>query len=345
MSAGREGPRAQHQLWEEIIMKMVKKVLAATTAIGLATAASGAEMTMKFGHVGAPGSLFEASVDNFAECVNSSMGDAVEVQTFGSSQLGNDKEMLQKLKLGQIDFSLPSSIMSSVDDSFGIFEMPYIITSRDHMRRVQDEMMDEFQAAANDNGYHIVGLAENGFRHITNNVRPINVPADLEGIKLRTPNGVWRLRMFQEYGANPTPMAFSDVFTALQTGVIDGQENPYAQIASAKFQEVQKYLSVTGHVYTPAYILMSKKKYDGLSDEVKAGLTDCANQTQDFTYEKAAELEESLLQEIKDAGVEVNEADKAAFIEASKPVYDAFAAEVDGAQEMIDTVLGLGQSG
>ena len=142
-------------------MKMVKKVLAATTAIGLATAASGAEMTMKFGHVGAPGSLFEASVDNFAECVNSSMGDAVEVQTFGSSQLGNDKEMLQKLKLGQIDFSLPSSIMSSVDDSFGIFEMPYIITSRDHMRRVQDEMMDEFQAAANDNGYHIVGLAEN----------------------------------------------------------------------------------------------------------------------------------------------------------------------------------------
>ena len=326
-------------------MKVISRLLAATTAIGLASGAFAAELTLKFGHVGKPGSLFEASVDNFAACVNGAMGDKVEVQTFGSSQLGKDKELLQKLKLGQVDFSLPSSVMSSVDDVFGIFEMPYIIADRDHMRRVQAEMMDVFQKAANDNGYHIVGLAENGFRNITNNIRPINVPADLEGIKLRTPNGVWRLKMFQEYGANPTPMAFSDVFTALQTGVIDGQENPYAQIASAKFQEVQKYLSITGHVYTPAYILMSKKKYDGLDADVQAGLTDCANKTQDFTYVKAAELEESLLKVIKDAGVEVNTADKAAFIEASAPIYKQFADEVEAGQEMIDKVLGLGNAG
>ncbi len=325
-------------------MKMIAKLLAATAAVGMAGGAFAADMTMKFGHVGAPGSLFEATANNFAECVNGAMPDKVEVQTFGSSQLGDDKELLQKLKLAQVDFSLPSSIMSSVDDSFGIFEMPYIITSRDHMRRVQDEMMDVFQDAAHENGYHIVGLAENGFRHITNNVRPINVPTDMEGVKLRTPNGVWRLKMFQEYGANPTPMAFSDVFTALQTGVIDGQENPYAQIASAKFQEVQKYLSITGHVYTPAYILTSKKQFDGLPEDVQAGLTDCADQSQDFTYETATKLEEELLKVIEDAGVEVNTADKAAFIEASKPIYKQFADEVDGAQEMIDTVLGLGQS-
>ncbi|KIN60538.1 TRAP dicarboxylate transporter subunit DctP [Sulfitobacter noctilucae] len=326
-------------------MKVIAKLLAATTALGMATAASAADMTMKFGHVGAPGSLFEATANNFAECVNGAMPEKVEVQTFGSSQLGKDKELLQKIKLGQVDFALPSSVMSSVDDSFGIFEMPYIITDRDHMRRVQGEMMDTFQNAANENGYHIVGLAENGFRNITNNVRPINLPSDLEGVKLRTPNGVWRLKMFQEYGANPTPMAFSDVFTALQTGVIDGQENPYAQIASAKFQEVQKYLSVTGHVYTPAYILTSKKKFDGLPEDVQAGLTDCASKTQDFTYEKAAELEASLLKVIEDAGVEVNTADKAAFIEASKPIYKQFADEVEGGQEMIDTVLGLGNAG
>ena len=251
---------------------------------------------------------------------------------------------MQKLKLGQVDFALPSSVMSSVDSVFGIFEMPYIIKDRDHMRRVQDAMMDTFQGAANDNGYHIVGLAENGFRHITNNIRPINTPEDLQGIKLRTPNGEWRVKMFQEYGANPTPMAFSDVFTALQTGVIDGQENPYAQIASAKFQEVQEYLSITGHVYTPAYILASQKHFGNHSDEVKAVLNDCAAETQTFTYEKAAELETELLEVIKEAGVEVNEADKDAFIEASKPIYDAFAAEVDGGQEMIDAVLSLGNA-
>ena len=299
---------------------------------------------LKFGHVGKPGSLFEASVEAFATCANEALGDKAEVQTFGSSQLGKDKELLQKLKLGQITFALPSSVMSSVDDTFGIFEMPYIIKDREHMKRVQAELGDTFQAAANGKGYRILGYFENGFRNITNNTRPINVPTDLDGIKLRTPKGAWRVKMFKLYGANPTPMAFSEVFTALQTGVIDGQENPYAQIASAKFQEVQKYLSVTGHVYTPAYVLTSDKHYAKLSQDIRDELETCAASTQAFVYKHAAELEVSLLKVIEDAGVEVNEADKDAFIEASKPIYAEFAESVDGGQELIDTVLGLAAS-
>lgn len=323
-------------------MKLARILATVATTAVIAGQGYAQDTTLRFGHVGAPGSLFEATANNFAECVNGAMGDKVEVQTFGSSQLGTDEELLQKLRLGQVQFALPSSVMSSVDDIFGIFEMPYIIQSRDHMRRVQAEMMDDFQTAANDNGYHIVGLAENGFRHITNNTRPINVPSDLSGLKLRTPSGAWRVKMFQQYGANPTPMAFSDVFTALQTGVMDGQENPYAQIASARFQEVQKYLSITGHVYTPAYILASQRHFDALPDDVRAGVTACANSAQDFTYEHAAMLEDDLLKVIRDAGVEVNEADKQAFIEASRPIYDAFAAEVEGGGPMIEAVLALG---
>ncbi|MEM7236665.1 MAG: TRAP transporter substrate-binding protein, partial [Pseudomonadota bacterium] len=179
------------------------------------------------------------------------------------------------------------------------------------------------------------------FRHITNNTRPINKPEDLAGVKLRTPKGAWRVKMFSLYGANPTPMAFSEVFTALQTGVIDGQENPYAQIASAKFQEVQKYLSITGHVYTPAYILVSKKHYEKLDAGIREALEACASETQAFVYETAAKLEVELLDVIKSAGVEVNNADNAAFIDASKPVYDDFATSVDGGQGLIDTVQKL----
>ena len=102
-------------------------------------------------------------------------------------------------------------------------------------------------------------------------MRPINKPADLQGIKLRTPKGEWRVKMFQSYGANPTPMAFSEVFTALKTGVIDGQENPLAQIYSGKFQEVQKYLSMTGHVYSPAYLVTSTRAVEGLGRRPEAG--------------------------------------------------------------------------
>lgn len=322
-------------------MKLKSILLGAVSAALLTTQAQAADLVLKFGHVGQPGSLFEASVNEFASCSNKSLAGKAEVQTFGASQLGKDKELLQKLKLGQITFALPSSVMSSVSEEFGVFEMPYIIKDREHMKRVQAELGDTFQKAAHAKGYHILGYFENGFRHITNNTRAINKPEDLAGIKLRTPKGEWRVKMFQLYGANPTPMAFSEVFTALQTGVIDGQENPYAQIASAKFQEVQKYLSITGHVYTPAYVLTSKKEFEKLPADVQAGLEKCATDSQKFVYETAARLETELLDVIKSAGVEVNNADNEAFIAASKPIYDEFSSTVEGGADLIQTVQGL----
>lgn len=324
---------------------MKRTITAALLGAALAMAASQAsaeKLILKFGHVGNPGSLFEASVNEFVKNANARLGDRAEVQAFGSSQLGKDSELLQKLKLGQVTFALPSSVMSSVADEFGIFEMPYIIQSREHMKAVQAELGDSvFNAAAEAKGYKILSYFENGFRHITNNTRPVNVPEDLAGIKLRTPKGEWRVKMFQLYGANPTPMAFSEVFTALKTGVIDGQENPYAQIWSAKFQEVQKYLSITGHVYTPAYVLTSAKSFAKLPEDVQADLIAAAAESQDAVYEMAAQLETELLQNLKDGGVEVNEADKAAFVAASKPIYDEFASTVDGGAELIETVLSL----
>jgi tripartite ATP-independent transporter DctP family solute receptor len=323
----------------------LRNLMFALAAFALtATPALSADMVLRFGHVGEPGSLFAMSAEEFARRANEKLGDKAEVQVFGSSQLGNDSELLQKLKLGQVTFSLPSSVMSSVSPEFGVFEMPYIIQNRDHIRRVSQEMLDDtFQPAAEAKGFKILAFWENGFRHITNNVRPINKPDDLQGIKLRTPKGAWRVKMFQSYGANPTPMAFSDVFTALQTGVIDGQENPYAQIASAKFQEVQKYLSITGHVYTPGYILVGKSKFESLPEDVQAALQEAALETQEYVYETAARLEEELLKEIAKE-VEVNEADKQAFIEASKPIYDEFASTVDGGDKLVERVMSLAPS-
>ena len=320
---------------------IVTAIAGAVLTLG-ASQASAEKIILKFGHVGAPGSLFEASVNEFVSVANAKLGDRAEVQAFGSSQLGKDKELLQKLKLGQVDFALPSSIMSSVADEFGVFEMPYIIQSREHMKAVQAELGESvFNAAAEANGYKILSYYENGFRHITNNTRPINVPADLEGIKLRTPNGEWRVKMFQLYGANPTPMAFSEVFTALKTDVIDGQENPYAQIWSAKFQEVQQYLSITGHVYTPAYVLTSAKNFAKLPEDIQADLIAAAAEAQEAVYATAAQLETELLENLKSAGIAVNEADKDAFIEASAPIYEEFAKTVDGGSELINAVQAL----
>jgi TRAP-type transport system periplasmic protein len=159
------------------------------------------------------------------------------------------------------------------------------------------------------------------------------------------PEGKWRVKMFQTYGANPSPHEASpEVFVALQTGVMDGQENPFTQIVSApSFQEVQKFLSLTGHVYTPAYVTVGTKKWASLPEDVRKVLEDTAKETQAFVYEKAAKDDEDLLGKIKSAGVQVNTPNKDAFVAASKPVYDDFAKEVAGSKEVIDRAIALGK--
>jgi tripartite ATP-independent transporter DctP family solute receptor len=303
-----------------------------------------AQTEIKFGHVGEPGSLFAASAEEFAKRANAKLGSKAKVVVYGSSQLGGDKELLQKLKLGTVDMALPSTVMSSEADIFGVFEMPYLVKDRNHMKRIEKELFwSKIEPAAEKKGLKVIAVWENGYRHITNNKKPINTPDDLQGIKLRVPEGKWRVKMFQAYGANPSPMKFSEVFTALQTGVMDGQENPFTQIYSAKFQEVQKYISLTGHVYTPAYVTVGAKKWEALPADVRKILEDTAKETQAFVYEKAAKDDEELLGKIKAAGVAVNTPNKDAFVKASAPVYEEFSKEVAGSKEVIDRAIALGK--
>ena len=317
--------------------------LAAVLAAAFSSAAP-AQTEIKFGHVGEPGSLFAASAEEFAKRANAKLGGKAKVVVYGSSQLGGDKELLQKLKLGTVDLALPSTVMTSEADVFGVFEMPYLVKDREHMKRIEKEVFWKALAPAVEaKGLKVIAVWENGYRHITNSKRPINSPADLQGIKLRVPEGKWRVKMFQAYGANPSPMKFSEVFTALQTGVMDGQENPFTQIYSAKFQEVQKFLSLTGHVYTPAYVTTGTRKWNGLPADVRKTLESVAKETQAFVYTKAAKDDEELLGKIKSAGVQVNSPNKDAFIAASKPVYEDFAKEVKGAKEIIDRAIALGK--
>jgi tripartite ATP-independent transporter DctP family solute receptor len=317
-------------------------ILLGAASMALATTMPAlAQQELKFGHVGEPGSLFEATANEFAKRANEKLGGKYKVIAFGSSQLGSDEQLLPKLKLGQVDFALPSTVMSSVSPKFGVFEMPYLIKDREHMKKVRDAILDkELQPAAKEKGYRILAVWENGFRHITNNLRPIVKPADLQGMKLRVPGGEWRVKMFRAYGANPSPMKFSEVFTALKTGVMDAQENPFVQIYSAKFQEVQKYLTLTGHVYTPAYCLVGEEHFSKLPPDVQKTLTDVAKGMQDWVYQQAAKADNELIVKLK-AQMQVNEPDKEAFVAASKAIYDEFSTQVAGAKELIATAQKL----
>ncbi len=322
----------------------LKKWLCPAVLAALVCGNAFAQVEIKFGHVGEPGSLFAASAEEFAKRANARLAGKVKVVVFGSSQLGGDRELLQKVKLGTVDMALPSTVMSSEVDLFGMFEMPYLVKDRAHMQRIEKDIVwPRMAPEAEKKGLKIIAVWENGYRHITNSKRPIRMPADLKGIKLRVPEGKWRVRMFQDYGANPSPMKFSEVFTALQTGVMDGQENPFTQIYSAKFQEVQKYLSLSGHVYTPAYVTVGVKKWAGLPPDVRQALEAIAKETQAFVYQTAEKEDNDLLGKLKAGGITVNTVDKDAFIAASKAIYDDFGKAVPGAKEAIEKAIALGK--
>ena len=326
-------------------MTMRQTFAIAAMAVGLASAPALAQEEIIFGISATPNSLQGQTAHEFARRANEKLGDQAEVKVFDSSQLGKDKDMLQKLKIGTMHMTLPSSIMPEIAPEYAIFDLPFLVADRDHLARIDETFFkDVLVPAAEAEGYRPLAVWENGFRHITNNVRPIDTPADLEGLKIRTPNSSWRVAMFSEYGANPTPMSFSEVFVSLQTGVIDGQENPLTNIAGAKLQEVQKYLSLSNHVYSPAYPTVGVAVFEKLDPEVQQILIETAQEMALWAREQGAAAEGTLLEELKSGGMEVNTADRAAFVAASVPLYEKFASEVEGGQKMIDDVLSLAGS-
>jgi len=321
-------------------------VAVALTLTTLPQAGAQQRLIIRFGHVGFPGSLFDLTANEYARRVNRELAGRVEMRVFHSSQLGTDENMLPGVRVGALEMFLPSTILSSVDDVFGIFEMPYIIVDHAHMGRVAGNAelrKTLFEGAAVRQGLRLLAYWENGFRHVTNNVRAINRPEDLRGIKLRIPRGVWRQKMFQAYGANPTPLAFAEVFSALQTGVMDGQENPIAQIWGAKFHEVQRFLSLTGHVYTPAYPTAGERWWQTVPPDIRIVLRRIAEEVEDYARANGQRLDNSLIDDMQKANarLRVNSVDKKPWIDASKAIYEEFSKEVPSGAALIRLIQSL----
>lgn len=325
-------------------MGRVRKIVAAVTfgsvASVLAIAPAQATEELIFAVSAEHGSLQANTAAEFTRIANEQLGDKAIVKLFDSAQLGKDKELMQRLKLGTVQITLPSSTMPTIANKFALFDLPFLVKDRDQLAKIEEEVFwPTIAPQAEESGYKVLALWENGFRQITNNVRPVNVPSDLDGIKLRTPQSEWRVAMFSGYGANPTPMAFSEVFVGLQTDVIDGQENPLTNIEAAKLNEVQKYLTMSNHVYSPSYPTMALSVYNDMDPEIRDVLVAAAREAGLWSRSAGAKADKDILEELTAAGMEVNTADRAAFVEASKPVYAKFATDIDGGQAMVDAAL------
>ncbi|HZG55295.1 TRAP transporter substrate-binding protein [Paenibacillus sp.] len=295
---------------------------------------------LRLGHITGETDAWHLGAMKFAELVKEKSNGTVEVEVFPSSTLGNDRDLIEGMQLGSVDFALVAGVLSNFHQPFSILELPYLFRDQTHLEKVlYGEVGTQLKQDLLDNA-QIRGLEfwVRGPRELTSN-RPIEKVEDLSGLKIRVPEIPASIAAWEAMGATPTPMAFGEVYSSLQTGVIDAQENPLAFIDSNKLLEVQKYVTMTNHVYGYVLLTMSDITFQKLSPEQQAAVQEAAKEATTFENNLVMEQEAALLQKFKDNGTTIIEVDPAPFMEKAKTVHGEFAAKFG--QELYDSIVNV----
>ncbi|MDO5528191.1 MAG: TRAP transporter substrate-binding protein [Paracoccus sp. (in: a-proteobacteria)] len=282
-------------------------------------------------------------VEKMRECMTERTDGKWTLNAFWSSALGDDLTSAQALRSGTLEMVITStSPLVGIEPALGVFDLPFLFANEAEADAVLDgpfgEMISEKMA---ENGLVNLSFWENGFRNLTNSVRPVASLSDFEGLRVRVMQNNIFLDTFQALGTNAMPMAFGEVFTALETGAIDAQENPYVTIDTSQFYEVQDYLSATRHAYTPFMVLYSKPMFDSYSEEEQQILRDCAMEGQTVQREVSRELSDTALAHVQEEGGmefnEISEENLAEIRERVAPVYDRHKEEIGA--DVVDQML------
>jgi len=253
----------------------------------------------------------------------------IKVEIYPNAQLGSDRQTLEAASIGSLEMSAAGgSVLTGFDEDFSVLELPFLFKTKQEASKAFD---GEFGKTLNE-GLKVknlmnLGFGQNGYRHITNSSKPITKPEDLKGMKIRTMENPIHIATFKAFGANPTPMAFGELFTALQQKTVDAQENPTNIVYTSKFYEVQKYMSLTGHLYASVVYVMSKSFYDSLPEDLQKIVAEAVTHTVQKQRELTDKQEGEFLEKLKQSGMVINELtpeQKEAFIQAAAPVYDEF---------------------
>jgi tripartite ATP-independent transporter DctP family solute receptor len=308
----------------------VKKLTLLAAALALAVlvpVGASAQTAMKISISVAQNSHQGVGIDTLAKEVEKRTNGRIKIQGFYSGSLGGERESIEAVQLGtqELTFTSTGPVPNFVPAA-RILDIPFLFRDKAHARAVLDgpigqEMLKEFESK----GFKALAWGENGVRHMTNSKRSVNSPEDLKGLKMRTMENPVHVAAYKGFGIVTTPMAFPEVFTALQQGTVDGQENPLSVIMAAKFDQVQKHLSLTGHVYSPAIFLMNKASFDKLSAADKQVFLDAAKEAVKANRARVDEDDAKGVAELRSKGMTVVEnVDKAKFQAALTPVYAEF---------------------
>ncbi|WP_051261454.1 DctP family TRAP transporter solute-binding subunit [Desulfovibrio inopinatus] len=299
------------------------------------------KVVLKLGHIAEPVHPYGQGAEKFAQLVAEKSNGEMEVQVFPSSQLGGQKDLIEGLIFGTVDMALVgTAVLGQFQPQISIFDLPFLFQDRDHAYISLDTVGMEIGKDLEPKGIKLLGYMENGIRHVTNNVRPVKTPADMDGLKIRVMTNKTYVEMMKALGASPTPMAFGELYSAMQQGTVDGQENPSAHIWTKRFFEVQKYASKTAHAYSPEPLVISMITWNRLNEKQQAVLTEAAKEAVAWQRALSEKMDREYWDKIIATGkMEVIEVDRDQFAEATKPVYAMFA-DVVG-QDNIDKIEAL----
>jgi TRAP-type transport system periplasmic protein len=301
--------------------------MALILAFGVGGTQAGEKIVIKFPTVhGDPKSLFNQGAVTVGAYLTKKFPGRIEFQHYPASQLGNEREILEGLRIGTIEMTT-SGVAGIAEPLFDIIDMPFLFRDRPHVYTVLDgpigkEILDKNR----DRSLVALGYWENGWRHITNNKHPINTPADMKGLKQRVVEHKIYLATMRALGANAIPIPYGELYTSLKTGVVEGQDNPLINIWTAKFYEVQKYLTLSGHVYSNNIVFVSRKFWDTMPADIQTGIREAVIEGAVHIRKESIKADKELVDKLKASGMLVNEIkDKGPFVEATKSVYDQFA--------------------
>lgn len=324
--------------------RKLRFIVAAAIGLALAASTASAQTKLRLAVETTSGDPLNVMLSTFRDELAATAGSDLTLEFFDGGALGDETALMELIRAGEVQVVPIGSDVVQLDKKFSVFDMPFLFPDKAIARRLFDGelgklLADSLRATTN---LQVLAFGELGFRTISNNVRPIEKPEDLKGLKLRTPGSETRLLVFSSLGAAPTPMPLGEVYVALRQGVIDGQENPLSVIKEFSLFEVQKYISLTNHIYTPITLAMNGATWDSLSPEVQAKVTAAAQKGAEKTRELSDKSDATLVNEFKTAGVLVNSVDPAAFQAAAAPIGDKIA-EI-ATPEFMTKVLGLVQA-
>jgi len=266
----------------------------------------------------------------------------VEVQVFDNSQLGGERDLMEQVQAGLLQMSYISPIFATVDPAINVMDLPFLFEDESHVDEViNGQIGKELLKDLPSKGMVPLGYFENGFRVITNSAQPINGLSDVKGLKIRTPEAPVSVAIFNALGANVTPMSFGELYSALQQGVVDGQENAYNTVASSRFFEVQKYLSETKHMWGCFVIMASAKWWDTLDADTQAAITTAAAEASIYQREIFRTETESSKKLCEDNDIEISYPDREEFKAAVASVYENFYKEYPQYKEIVEQIQAL----